>query len=52
MDLARKKFGLLLSTGPDHANLARLDAAVRARVAATAPLIPWIQMDYLLKKTP
>ena len=33
MDLARKKFGLLLSTGPDHANL---DTALGLSQAALA----------------
>lgn len=45
MDLARKKFGLLLSTGPDHANLETAVGLSEAALAGGAQLYLYLIDD-------
>ena len=45
MDLARKKFGLLLSTGPDHANLETAVGLSEAALARGAQLYLYLIDD-------
>lgn len=45
MDLARKKFGLLLSTGPDHANLETALGLARAALNRGAQLYLYLIDD-------